>query len=169
MRLIATEEAFAPSEYIDEYLKLTQHVDTAVTRYLAIYYKKAEAVRQLTDLDYRIAEMDQFKVDMHLLSITSPGVQAFDATLGTELAVIANDKLAAAVAKASGASPGGGVPGLGNARIATSAGGVRLAVNRPKNAAGTGGGAGTTSGGPTAPSAGRGGAGGVRTRLGAGS
>ena len=102
MRLIATEEAFAPSEYIDEYLKLTQHVDTAVTRYLAIYYKRAEAVRQLTDLDYRIAEMDQFKVDMHLLSITSPGVQAFDVGLGTELATIANDKLAAAVAKNGG-------------------------------------------------------------------
>jgi 5-carboxyvanillate decarboxylase len=97
MRLIATEEAFAPSEYIEEYLKLTQNVDTAVTRYLAIYYKQAEAVRQLTDLDYRMAEMDEHGVDMHLLSITGPGVQAFDAGLGTELAVIANDKLAAAI------------------------------------------------------------------------
>lgn len=99
MRLIATEEAFAPSEYIEQYLKLTQNIDTAVTRYLAIYYKRAEAVRQLTDLDYRIAEMDQYGVDMHLLSITGPGVQAFDAALGTDLAVIANDKLAAAIAR----------------------------------------------------------------------
>ena len=99
MRLIATEEAFAPGEYIDEYLKLTRHIDTPVTRYLAIYYKQAQAVRQLTDLDYRIAEMDTFGVDMHLLSITGPGVQAFDAGLGAELATIANDKLAAAIAQ----------------------------------------------------------------------
>ena len=99
MRLIATEEAFAPREYIDEFLKLTQNVDTAVARYLAIYYQKAEAVRQLTDLDYRITEMDQYGVDMHLLSITGPGVQAFDAGLGTELAIITNDTLAAAIAK----------------------------------------------------------------------
>jgi 2,3-dihydroxybenzoate decarboxylase len=99
MRLIATEEAFAPGEYIDEYLKLTRHLDTPVTRYLAIYYKRAEAVRQLTDLDYRIAEMDAYGVDMHLLSITGPGVQAFDAGLGAELATIANDNLAAAIAR----------------------------------------------------------------------
>ena len=102
MRLIATEEAFAPSEYIDEYLKLTRNLDSAISRYLAIYYKKAESVRQLTDLDYRIAEMDEYGVDMHLLSITGPGVQAFDATLGTELAIIANDKLAAAIARHPG-------------------------------------------------------------------
>ncbi|WP_374946850.1 amidohydrolase family protein, partial [Agreia sp.] len=99
MRLIATEEAFAPAEYITEFLKLTASVDTAVSRYLGIYYRQPLAVRQLTDLDYRLAEMDEFGVDMHLLGITGPGVQAFDADLGTELAIIANDGLAAAVAR----------------------------------------------------------------------
>ena len=102
MRLIATEEAFAPREYIDEYLKLTRNLDTPVTRYLAIYYSKAEAVRQLTDLEYRIAEMDQYGVDMHLLSITSPGVQVFDAGLGTAIATRANDQLAATIARRPG-------------------------------------------------------------------
>ena len=97
MRLIATEEAFAPREYIEEYLKLTATVDTPVTRYLAIYYKQAAFVQQLTDLDFRIAEMNEHGVDMHLLSITGPGVQAFEAKLGTELATIANDTLAAAI------------------------------------------------------------------------
>ncbi len=99
MRLIATEEAFAPIEYIDEFLKLTKTIDTPVSRYLGIYYKKPEAVRQLTDLEYRIAEMDAYRVDMHLLSITSPGVQAFDTGLGTELASLANDRLADAVTR----------------------------------------------------------------------
>lgn len=99
MRLIATEEAFAPTEYVEEYLKLSDRIDTAASRYLAIYYRKAEMVRQLTDLDYRIEEMDRFSVDMHLLGITGPGVQAFDAKLGAELAVIANDTLAAAIAR----------------------------------------------------------------------
>ena len=99
MRLIATEEAFAPIEYIDEFLKLTRDSESATARYLQIYYKKAESVRQLTDLEYRLAEMDRFGVDMHLLSITGPGVQAFDATLGTELATLANDTLAKAIAR----------------------------------------------------------------------
>ena len=99
MRLIATEEAFAPREYVDEYLKLSDRLDSAASRYLAIYYRKAEMVRQLTDLDYRLDEMDRFGVDMHLIGITGPGVQAFDAKLGTELAVIANDTLAAAIAR----------------------------------------------------------------------
>ena len=97
MRLIATEEAFAPIEYVEEYLKLADKLDSAASRYLAIYYRKQEMVRQLTDLDYRIEEMDRFGVDMHLLGITGPGVQAFDAKLGTELAIIANDTLAAAI------------------------------------------------------------------------
>jgi predicted TIM-barrel fold metal-dependent hydrolase len=99
MRLIATEEAFAPIEYIREYLKLADRVDNAGTRYLKVYYNGANVVRQLTDLDFRLEEMDRFGVDIHLLGITSPGVQAFDAELGTELAGIANDTLAAVVAR----------------------------------------------------------------------
>lgn len=99
MRLIATEEAFAPSAYISEYLKLGSRIDSAASRYLSIYYQRDEAVRQLTDLDYRLAEMDRFSVDMHVLSITGPGVQAFDADLGSALAITANDMLADAINK----------------------------------------------------------------------
>lgn len=98
-RLIATEEAFAPREYIDAYLALATTIDTPASRYLAAYYSKPEFARELTDLDWRLAEMDRLGVDMHLLSITGPGVQAFDAAQGTELAIIANDTLAAAIAK----------------------------------------------------------------------
>jgi 5-carboxyvanillate decarboxylase len=99
VRLIATEEGFAPVEYIDEYLKLTQHIDTAPSRYLAIYYRDAQAVRQLTDLDSRLPEMDAFGVDVHLLGIAAPGVQAFDSGLGTELAALANETLVKAIAR----------------------------------------------------------------------
>lgn len=99
MRLIATEEAFAPPEYIDAFLRLKGGADDAVSRYLSIYYRKPESVRQLTDLDYRLEEMDAHGVDMHLLSITGPGVQAFDAPTGAELATRANDMLADAIAR----------------------------------------------------------------------
>ena len=95
-RLIATEEAFATQEYFDEFLKLAKIVDTPMMRYLTMYYKPA-LIQQLSDLDYRLAEMDKFGVDMHVLSITSPGVQAFDANLGTEMAARANDFLAKAI------------------------------------------------------------------------
>ena len=99
MRLIATEEAFAPVAYIDEYLKLAEHLDTAASRYLSIYYNRPETVRQLTDLNHRLAEMDEYDVDMQLLSIAAPGVQAFDAGLGSELATLANDMLFDAIAQ----------------------------------------------------------------------
>ena len=98
-RLIATEEAFAPRAYIDAYLELAKTLDTPASRYLAAYYGKPEFARELTDLDWRLDEMDRLGVDMHLLAITGPGVQAFDAAKGTELAIIANDTLAAAIAK----------------------------------------------------------------------
>ena len=98
MRLIATEEAFAPTEYIAEFLKLADRVDTPGNRYLKMYYS-GPMVAQLTDLDARIADMDRHGVDVHLLGITAPGAQAFDAELGSEIARIANDTLAAEIAK----------------------------------------------------------------------
>ena len=96
MRLIATEEAFAPREYFDEYLKLAETLDTAEARYLKMYYKGA-LVERLADMDVRLAEMDRFDVDMHLLGITAPGVQAFAPGLGGDMAERANDELARAV------------------------------------------------------------------------
>ena len=70
--LIATEEAFAPPAYIEEYLKLAATIDTPVSRYLQIYYRKAEFVGQLTDIDARLPEMDRLGVDMHVLGIAAP-------------------------------------------------------------------------------------------------
>ncbi len=95
--LIATEEAFAPPEYITEFLALVERQDTPVTRYLKIYYTRAESVRQLTDLDFRLAEMDRFDVSMHVLSVAAPGPQAFDAPTGSSIATLANDMLVEAI------------------------------------------------------------------------
>ena len=52
MRLIATEEAFAPTEYIDEYLKLSAGLDSAASRYLAAHSPTMRAHGQT----YQIAE-----------------------------------------------------------------------------------------------------------------
>jgi 2,3-dihydroxybenzoate decarboxylase/5-carboxyvanillate decarboxylase len=42
----------------------------------------------------RLKQMDELGVDMHLLSLTAPGVQMFDADTATELAALANDRMA---------------------------------------------------------------------------
>ncbi|HEY4968406.1 MAG TPA: amidohydrolase family protein [Steroidobacteraceae bacterium] len=96
MRLIATEEAFATPEYFEEYLKLAAALDTPSTRYLKMYYRGA-LVRQLSDFEVRLADMDANGVDMQLLSFTAPGVQAFDAELGSDMAQRANEHLASAI------------------------------------------------------------------------
>ena len=97
MGVIATEEAFAPREYIDAYLKLAQTVDTAATRYLNVYNARTGTVRQLTDIDHRLVEMDRYGIDPYLLGVTAPGVQAFDGNFGSNLAMRANDQLAAII------------------------------------------------------------------------
>lgn len=53
---------------------------------------------RLLDIDAgRIQAMDENQVDMHLLSLTAPGVQMFEADRAAALAQLANDRLAEAV------------------------------------------------------------------------
>jgi 5-carboxyvanillate decarboxylase len=53
---------------------------------------------QLLDLDdLRLADMDRNGIDMHVLSLTLPGVQVFACDTAVALARVANDRLAAAV------------------------------------------------------------------------
>src|SRR6202008_4974947 len=47
----------------------------------------------------RIADMDASGIDVQVLSLTSPGVQGFDAATANALAAASNDELAAAIAK----------------------------------------------------------------------
>ena len=54
----------------------------------------------LTDLgELRLADMDAAGIDMQLLLLASPGVQMFEAGEARELSMLANDRLASAIAR----------------------------------------------------------------------
>jgi 5-carboxyvanillate decarboxylase len=93
-RLIATEEAFATPEYIEAFSKLAPTISSAGVRYAAQFVTDQEMGRMFSDPALRLADMDANGIDMHLLSLVSPGVQIFDADLGTSLAAKTNDRLA---------------------------------------------------------------------------
>lgn len=103
-RLIATEEAFSIPE-VAKALKYvsrgpSQSLDKLLVR--GIYdssdgkgYDALNFLDGLLDVEgKRLKQMDEFGVDMHLLSLTAPGVQMFDADTATDLARLANDVLA---------------------------------------------------------------------------
>ena len=104
MRRIAVEEAFVTPEIMAQW-----HVVLAGRDVEPGFAKMGESIlaqtpgnKALDDrlLDIgagRIAHMDSLGVDVHVLSLTAPGVQVFDAPLATRLAAAANDALAAAV------------------------------------------------------------------------
>jgi 5-carboxyvanillate decarboxylase len=97
MRLIATEEHFAFPEFFDAFHKLAATNKSAGVRYVELFYRDPAFIRKFIDIDVRLAEMDRSGVDMQLLSLTTPGVQDFDANEGTALARLANDRLAAII------------------------------------------------------------------------
>src|SRR6202034_1430348 len=107
MRRIAVEEAFSIPE-VAEALKQVSRApgessDLPLVR--GIYdsqggYGSMKFLDGLLDIeDRRLKDMDANGVDMHLLSLTAPGVQMFDADTATELAELANDKLAAGIGR----------------------------------------------------------------------
>ncbi|HTX15098.1 MAG TPA: amidohydrolase family protein [Candidatus Baltobacteraceae bacterium] len=104
-RLIATEEAFAIPEQVDEFRKIASiaysNPDLDMWRnFLNPVPNAPPLVRRLLDLEgERIQIMDEAGVDMHLLSLTSPGVQMFDKGTATSLATLANDRLAEVIKK----------------------------------------------------------------------
>jgi 5-carboxyvanillate decarboxylase len=57
-------------------------------------------LEDLIDLEgKRLKDMDENGVDVHLLSLTAPGVQMFDADTATDLAALANDRLAEVISR----------------------------------------------------------------------
>jgi predicted TIM-barrel fold metal-dependent hydrolase len=102
-RLIATEEACAFPEQVEAIRRLAQHPgddpDLVMwSRFLSPAY--STVLRRLLDLDdERLALMDEAGVSMQVLSMTSPGVQMFDADLATAMASSTNDRLAEAVGR----------------------------------------------------------------------
>jgi len=113
VRKIATEEAWSIPEVAAELKKVanspTQSLDKLLVK--GIYdaeedtsgYGKMDFLSGLTDVQQmRLAQMDQFGVDMHLLTLTAPGVQMFDADTATDLAALSNDRMAEVIAKFPG-------------------------------------------------------------------
>lgn len=113
MRLIATEEAWSIPEVAEELKKVanspTQSLDKLLVK--GIYdaatdtsgYGELDFLSGLADVQQmRLAQMDQCGVDMHLLSLTAPGVQMFDADTATDLAALANDRMAGIIERFPG-------------------------------------------------------------------
>jgi 5-carboxyvanillate decarboxylase len=104
---IATEEAFATREQIRLFRKLLDdgYDDPGFVSLWGFYLgSPGERARfiidRLQDLGpQRIADMDATGIDVQVLSLTSPGVQVFDAATANALAADSNDELAAAIAK----------------------------------------------------------------------
>jgi 5-carboxyvanillate decarboxylase len=104
LRKIATEEAFTVPEVATALRDVVRaggsNLDLPL---LAAIYDAPRGTQprflpELLDLDaQRLAEMDRHGVQMHLLALTAPGVQVFDADTATSLAKVANDRLAEVV------------------------------------------------------------------------
>src|SRR5918995_6968507 len=104
VRRIAVEEAFVTPEIVSQWqVVLASHdVEPGFAKMGETILAQTAANKPLDDrlLDIgagRIAHMDSIGVDMHILSLTSPGVQVFDRPLAARLAAESNDALAAAV------------------------------------------------------------------------
>jgi 5-carboxyvanillate decarboxylase len=103
-RIIATEEAFVTQAIADAWKPVLASPDCEPG-----FRKMGESIlaetpgnkllhSRLLDIGAgRIARMNDVGIDMQVLSLTSPGVQVFEAGLASELAADANDQLAAAV------------------------------------------------------------------------
>ncbi len=104
IRRIATEEAFSIPEVAaalkDVARSLSQSLDMMLVTRIYDAPKGDKTLMgsflpRLIDLEKeRLRDMDENGVSMHLLSLTAPGVQMFDADTATELAALANDRLA---------------------------------------------------------------------------
>ncbi|HTU12107.1 MAG TPA: amidohydrolase family protein [Allosphingosinicella sp.] len=102
-RRIATEEAFIVPELAELFHHISRtnwsSLDIAILR---INYRDPTGprVRRLLDLEEeRLAEMDREGVAMQVLSLTSPGVQILEPGLATDIARLANDRLAETIAR----------------------------------------------------------------------
>ena len=107
LRKIATEEAFTTPELAQAWREIAR---SSPSKNLDLPFIKSifddpkpgsirdDFRRRLLDLEgERLQIMDEAGVDMHLLSVTIPGVQMFDAETANVYASAANDRLAEAI------------------------------------------------------------------------
>ena len=100
---IATEEAWAPAELLDTYRRMAASKSIDDPGFIALWTRlgaRGQLSERLADIgERRIADMDSSGIDLQILSLTSPGVQVFDAATATALAASSNDQVAEAVRK----------------------------------------------------------------------
>jgi 2,3-dihydroxybenzoate decarboxylase len=97
-RLIAVEEAWACPQWMDEMRKLPAaglEADEVAAFHVLSHIGDIHV--RLVDMDLRLKTMDEHGVDMHLLSLTAPGVQSFAPDLALRVARLTNDRLATIV------------------------------------------------------------------------
>src|SRR6187549_1430808 len=98
---IATEEAWAPAELLDTYRSMASRKSIDDPGFIVLWNRlgaRAVLSERLADIgERRIADMDSSGIDLQILSLTSPGVQVFDAATATSLAASTNDQVAEAV------------------------------------------------------------------------
>ncbi|MEX2426244.1 MAG: amidohydrolase family protein [Thermomicrobiaceae bacterium] len=89
---------FYPSEYFKAIEKKSNHAEIVhddsgqmLVKYAGDYNVVADAHRFI---ETRLRDMDNFKIDMSVMSLTTPGVHVEEADYGIELARIANDEYA---------------------------------------------------------------------------
>jgi 5-carboxyvanillate decarboxylase len=108
LRRIAVEEAFCIPEVSDELARVARGNGNSLDLLLlrGIYANSTgwtggqALLEKLLDFEGpRLAEMDLCGVDVQVLSLTAPGVQLFDADTASELATLANDRLAAVISR----------------------------------------------------------------------
>jgi len=102
-RRIATEEAFAIPEQMEaqrELLASTQEYDPDLFLWRVQTDPNGPVHNRLIDLyDMRMKEMDAYDVDMHLLALTSTGVQMMAPDRAVAVAEVGNDRLHEAIQK----------------------------------------------------------------------
>ena len=105
---IATEEAWAPPELIQEIMRIVnaKELDDPGFNSLWSFYgaSTAERPRMLLDRiqkidESRIADMDASGIDMQLLLLTAPGVQVLEKGDAVAMAKLSNDRVADACRK----------------------------------------------------------------------
>ncbi|HWW65280.1 MAG TPA: amidohydrolase family protein [Sphingomonadaceae bacterium] len=103
IRRIATEEAFALDEQFAAFRATARrNSDDGDARFwrMVLGGGYEDILGALLDLGgERLATMDRHGVDMHVLLLTSPGVQLLAPDVGADLAALANDRLAEAIAR----------------------------------------------------------------------
>jgi 5-carboxyvanillate decarboxylase len=105
---IATEEAYAPAELFALYRALLEdgsHNDPGFESFMRFYLtnpgpRLVQIREQIQDLgERRLRDMDATGIAKQIVSITSPGVQIFDAATAVPLATSFNDQLAEAIGR----------------------------------------------------------------------